>query len=218
MTTGFHAYWIYVTVKNIHFGSRKYDITKNRLPRKEQFLKSWNSGRKDRDGIHFLKFMERVPENKEKYIRCFASYYMSKPTFHITDVFNDNFQTFKANELELNDILATAKSDYLTAALECTERDIKFQNMFYGTPFIMPIIYRLYDQRRISVNSLIAFDEVFKISTGIRETGDNIVNDERAKKYRLIFDKYRPIVYDYFKDIAWKDKLQKYHHEIMESR
>jgi hypothetical protein len=217
--TGFHAYWIYVTVKSIHFGTKKFDIMHQRLPKKERFLKSWNEGRKDRDGMMFLKVMERIPARKMDYIRCFAAYYMKNPSFHVSDIMNDDFQTHKGNELELNDILATVKSDYLTALLYCNEKGIQPEDMFYGRDngyLIYPVIYRLYDIGKVSVNSMIAFHEVFNIGAKIcvnHET--NIVDLERAKEYRLIFDKYSPIVYNYFEGIAWKKEIQDYHHYIM---
>ena len=221
--TGFHAYWVYVTLKNIHFGSKKFDITVNRLPKKEQFLKSWNGGRKDRDGMMFYKIMENLPADKATYIRCFAAYYMKNPDFHVSEVVMDNFQVFKANELELHSPLATVKSDYLTAILQCHERDITPQTMFYGDEWRglsggLPWIYRLYDQRKISANSLIVFDEIFNISNRLylNETLD-IVAENKIIGYRKLFDKYRPLVYTYFEDRDWKSLLQDYHHQIMQS-
>lgn len=217
--TGFHAYWIYVAVKNIHFGSKKYNIMESRLPQKKRFLKSWNDGRKDRDGMMFLKIMEKIPANKEKYIRLFAAYYVKNPSFHVSDILNDNFQTYKGNELELNDILETTKSDYLTAILYCFEKGIQPEDMFYGRDkgyVEFPLIFKLYDRGKISANSLIAFNEVFGIRSKLRvQACTNIVDEGRAKEYQLIFDKYSPIVYNYFQAISWKKEIQKYHHHIM---
>lgn len=215
--TGFYAYWIYVATKSIHFGNGKYDITKDRLPTKAKFLNSWNSERKDRDGYVFMRVQERIPAVKEAYIRCFAAYYLKNPAFHVSDILADDFQTYKANELELKDLLATVKRDYLTAILRCKERDIQYQTMFYGTGQHLPMIFRLYDQKKISANSLIAFDIIFGISNfktrGFH--GLTIVEEDRIKTYRKIFDKYSPIVYNYFKHIEWKEKIQDYHHYIM---
>jgi hypothetical protein len=220
--TGFYAYWIYVAVKNIHFGSKKFNIMDRRLPQKARFLNSWNQGRKDRDGMMFLKVMEKMSSRKEDYIRLFAAYYMKDPNFHVSAILSDNFQTYRANELELTDILETAKSDYLTAILYCFEREMRPEDMFYSTNGhykTFPFIYRLYDQGKISHNSLIAFHEVFGIGSKIQVTAEtNIVDAEKAKGYRLIFDKYSPIVYHYFQDIQWKPELQKYHKHILKLR
>ena len=211
--SGFTAFWIYVTVKNIHFGSQKYDITKRRLPRKAQFLKSWNNGRKDRDGIMFMRIMEKMPSDKESYIRLFASYYMKNPSFHVSEILNDGFQTYHQNELELKDILNTVKSDYLTSILYCTDKDIKPQKMFYGDNKI-PLIFKLYDRGLISINSLIAFNIIFGIRYHLTDRPINIVDENKVKKYLQIFDKYSPIVYDFFKLIEWKNEVQAFHHEI----
>ena len=220
MSTGFYAYWIYVTVKNIHFGSRKYDITRQRLPKKDQFIKTWNQGRKDKDGILFYKVESSLPFKKEEFIRCFAYYYMKNPQFHVSDILNDGFNLYRQNEIELDDILGTVKSDFLTAILRCEEKDIDRHHMFYGTNQILPIIFRLYDQGKISVNSLIAFNEVFPLAQKVSAERDtktlNIVDLERCKKYAIIFDKYQQIVYNSYKDIDWKDILQSYHKQIMQ--
>jgi len=220
MSTGFHAYWIYCTIKHIHFSSGKYDITKQRLPKKEQFLKSWNDRVINRDGSLFYKFYESLPFDKETYIRCFAYYYMKNPQFHISDILTDNFQTFKFNELELEDILGTVKSDFLTVILRTEEKEIDKHHMFYGSDQILPIVFRLFDQGKISINSLIAFNEVFPLARKVlaeRETRTlNIVDAERCKNYAIIFDKYAQIVYNSYKDIDWKDILQSYYKQIMQ--
>jgi hypothetical protein len=216
--TGFHAYWIYVAVKNIHFGTKKYNIMESRLPQKKRFLKSWNDGRKDRDGMMFLKIMEKIPANKVNYIRLFAAYAVKNPSFHVSDILNDNFQTYKQNQLELEDIIGTVKSDYLHAILYCYEKGIQPEDMFYGRNngyTKLPLIYKLYDRKKISANSLIAFNEVFWIKRLLIQQPGNIVEERQIKDYQLIFDKYSPIVYNHFKDINWKEKLQNYHQYIM---
>ena len=162
----------------------------------------------------FLKIMEKMSSRKEDYIRLFTAYYMKKRYFHVSDILNDNYQTYKQNEIELNDILATVKSDYLTAILYCTEKDIEPQHMFYGDDGI-PLIYKLYDRGKISINSLIAFHEVFGIAKGLYWYCKNVVEEDRIKFYKQIFNKYRPIVWGCFKDIAWKKEIQAYHHHIM---
>jgi len=213
--TGFHAFWVYMAIKNVHFSTGKYDIMRHRLPTKARFLGIWNNLRKDRDGMQFLKIMERMSSKKEDYIRLFAAYYMKKPLFHVSDILNDNFHTYKQSEIELNDILATVKSDYLTAILYCTERDVDPQHMFYGKDNGLPGIYKMYDCGKVSVNTMIAFDTVFGIRHRLTDRPLNIVAETRAVYYHLIFDKYRPIVYNYFKDIEWKKEIQAYHHHIM---
>jgi hypothetical protein len=212
--TGFHAFWVYMIVKNVHFGTGKYNIMENRLPTKARFLKIWNDGRKDRDGMMFLRVMEKMSSRKKDYIRLFAAYYMKKPFFHVSDILNDNYHTYKQNEIELADILSTVKSDYLTAILHCTEKDIDPQIMFYGNHGL-PLIYKMYNRGKISMNSLIAFQEVFGIANGLNWYCKNIVEEAAIKHYKELFDKYRPIVIDCFKDIAWKKEIQKYHHYIM---
>lgn len=213
--TGFHAFWIYVAVKNIHFGDNKYNIMEQRLPTKARFLKTWNDGRKDRDGMQFLKIMERISgQEKQDYIRLFAAYYMKNPNFHVSVILNDNFHTYKQNELELNDLLATVKSDYLAAILYCHEKDIDPQHMFYGNDSL-PLIYKMFNRGKISTNSLIAFNEIFGIAKGLYWYCNDVVEADRVKSYQQIFDKYRPIVYNYFKEIDWKKEIQSYHHHIM---
>jgi 5-formaminoimidazole-4-carboxamide-1-beta-D-ribofuranosyl 5'-monophosphate synthetase len=93
--------------------------------------------------------------------------------------------------------------------------------MFYGAGNgHLPIVFKLYDQKKISANTLIAFNEIFGISNfktrGFH--GLTIVDADRMKRYQKIFDKYSPIVYNYFKDIKWKQEIQAYHHEIMKRK
>ncbi len=214
--TGFKAYWMYVAVKNIYFrpGSR-YDIMSHRLPRKEQFLKSWNTKRSKTDGHLFYKIMNRMTKakaGKEDYIRLFGIYCIKNPQFHVSDIFYDGYRTYKDNEYYLKDILQTVKSDYLTAMLEVHERDISPKKMFYGK---MPHIFKLYDQGKININSLIAFHEIFGIGNITSGKDLNIVDQQKAIHYRLIFDKYRPLVYNFFKEIEWKKEIQEYHYHIM---
>jgi hypothetical protein len=213
--TGFTAFWIYVTVKKIYFKpGGKYDILRQRLPRKQQFLKAWNDGRKDRDGMLFYKFMENMPRKKIEYIRAFATYFLWSEDFHIRQIIHDNFRRYKANVLELNDIEATVKSDYLSAILHCYEKDVTPETMFYGDKSL-PLIFKLYDRGLISHNSLIAFDEVFRVRSKLNNYNVDVILQERIKKYELIFDKYRPLVYNHFDSIEWKKTLQKYHKKIM---
>lgn len=216
--TGFIAYWIYCTVKHIHFKG-KYDIMLQRLPKREQFVKSWNGGRKDRDGLLFHKVMEILPYNKLTYIRCMAYYYMQNPNFHVSDILADNFQLFAKNELELDDIETTVKSDYLAAVLYCHERDIPEMVMFYGTATTLPYIFTLYDRGKISVNSMVAFNLIFHMFNKVRDgliDDIDIIRQDKCKNYAKIFDKYCQIVYNYYKDIDWKDLLQNYHYAILQ--
>lgn len=218
MSTGFHAYWIYCTIKHIHFKSDKYSIVNQRLPRREQFVRTWNEGRKDRDGLLFLKLFKNIPFKKEHYIRCFAYYYMQNPAFHVSDILNDNFQLYKKYELELDNIEQTVKSDYLTAALYSAERDVPMQDMFYGAGTGLPFIFTLYDRGKISIHSMIAFDLVFHLRARVRDgllDDIDIVRQDKCKNYAVIFDKYAEIVYNYYTSIDWKELLQTYHYEIM---
>ncbi|RKX18544.1 MAG: hypothetical protein DRP51_09000, partial [Candidatus Zixiibacteriota bacterium] len=97
----------------------------------------------------------------------------------------------------------------------CSDKDIAPQKMFYGTNQVLPLIFRLFDRGIISVNSLIAFQDIFGIGHFRGGLAENIVEMERIKKYRGIFDKYSPIVYnEFFKNIAWKKEIQSFHREI----
>jgi hypothetical protein len=217
--TGFHAYWIYCTIKHIHFKSTKYDIVEQRLPRKEQFIKSWNEGRKDKDGLLFHKLMELLPYRKDVFIRCMAYYYMQNPAFHVSEILNDNLQLFAKYELELGDIETTVKSDYLNAILHCHERDVPMKQMFYGYAESLPYIFTLYDRGKCSIHSLVAFNLVFHLFNKVRDgllDDIDIVRRDKCKNYATIFDKYAQIVYNYYTSIDWKDLLQTYHYDIMQ--
>lgn len=222
--TGFHCYWIYCTVKHMHFKS-KFDIMERRLPKREQFVKSWNENRKDKDGIMFFKVMEWMPYNKEAYIRLMAYYWMQNPAFHVSDILADNFELYKKNEIELSNLQNTVKSDFLTAILHCHERDVPMAEMFYGSGEKLPYIFTLYDRGKISINSMVVFNEVFHLWNKIRDglaDDINIIRQDKCKNYARIFDKYAQIVYNYVQElkrvhhIEWRELLQSYHYDIMQ--
>lgn len=204
MPSGFHAYWVYVAVKMMHFGSSNYDITKMPLPRKEMFLNKWNTDRKDKDGILFQKFMQQMPRQKSDYIRCFSRYWLNDPNFHISDVLNDKMSLYKRNELELDGILDMVGGDFAKSLNYCHLKKIKYGFMFDGDKENLPYLFRLYDRGKISPNSLIAFNFGFDLEKRLDNKSLNIVDQEKIKIYRKIFVEYYKIVYNYYQDRNWK--------------
>lgn len=219
MPSGFHAYWIYCAVKMMHFGSGKFDITKQPLPRKEMFMNKWNTDRKDKDGILFQKFMEQMPRLKDHYIRCFSRYYLDDPNFHISNVINDKMSLYKRNELELDAILDTVRSDFITALEYGHRKDIKPDKMFTGNAENPPFVYRLYDRGKVSCNSLIAFNLGFKPDIYPDKnpdimTGYNPVDAEKMKMWTKIFVEYYKIVYNYYQDRNWNSYFKELYYSF----
>ncbi len=205
MPSGFHAYWVYVAVKMMHFGKSNYDITKQGLPRKEMFLNKWNSDRKDKDGLLFQKFMQQMPRDKNHYIRCFSRYYLDDPNFHISNVLIDKMSLYKRNELELDNILNTVKGDFIEVLNYCHKKGMTYGKMFQPYQGNAPFVLRLYDRGKVSVNSIVAFSLAFgypDIMTG-KISGLNPIDKEKMKMWTKIFVEYHKVVYNTFINRNW---------------
>ena len=112
MLTGFDAFHIYSIIKNIYYKSNKYEQILIKLPRKEQLLKSWNTKRKDKDGIYFYNLQKYIPKNKFSYMRLFSYYYLLDENFHVSTIFHDEFKIWKKNEFELNNLKLIVQNDF----------------------------------------------------------------------------------------------------------
>jgi len=207
--TGFNQFWIYSALKYVYFKSKTYDITKHRLPRRETYIHQWNSGRKDRDGILFFKLDKRIPPHKKTYIRLFAYYYLMKDTnFHISAVYDDEFKLFDKYEYEIRNLKTVVGGDFLRFVNYAIKKKIKIKRLFISESGL-PFVFKMFDQNKISIHSLIVFNDIFKIYDKITLDKLNIVEKEKLKRYELIFDKYKPLVYDFINDVDWKTYLKR---------
>jgi len=194
--TGFQSYHIYNTIKYIHFKSKKYDITKMPLAKKEQFLKKWNEEMIHRpDSLTFLKLDKLY--NKEELIRMFTYYYLEDRNFYVYSLSEDDFKLFKKMEFELSMIKDVLEKDFYLIYYLAMKNNKKLKHMLFSKKGI-PTIFKIYDRGLISINTLVALHLAFGIGDRINYKLLNIVEEEKLKKYKLIFDKYIQIVYKYF--------------------
>jgi hypothetical protein len=194
--TGFRAYHIYNVVKYVHFGSKKYDISKSPLCKRDVFLKKWNDEVRHK-GISLLYLkLDKLFNNKEL-IRLFSYYYLEDKDFYVTAVIEDDLRIFKKYETELELLKEVIESDLLRIFILMKKNNKLLKDILFSKNG-MPLILQMYDRKIINVHTLLAFDIVWSIGSKIKVEHLNIVEAEKYKKYRLIFDKYKQIVYKYF--------------------
>jgi len=196
MATGFQSYHIYNVVKYMHFRSKKYDITKMALAKKKQFLKKWNDEMINRaESLMFLKLDKLY--NKDQIIRLFAYYYLEDKNFYITSIIEDEFKLFRKYESELSLIKDIIETDFYKIEYLRNKNNKERKDILFKKNGIAPI-FKMYDLKMISVHTLIALHLIWNIGNRINYESLNIVEEEKLKKYKIIFDKYIPIVYKYY--------------------
>jgi hypothetical protein len=180
----------------MHFKSKKYDIIKMPLAKREQFLKKWNDEMINRaESLMFLKIDKLY--NKDQIIRLFAYYYLEDKNFYITSVIEDEFKLFRKYESELSLIKDVIETDFYKIVYLMRKNNTKFKDILFNENGI-PKIFKIYDMKIISVHTLIAIDLLWDIGNKINYESLNVVEEEKLKKYKTIFDKYVPIVYKYY--------------------
>lgn len=207
--SGFLQWWIYFTVKNIHFTKNTYDITKYRLPKREYYVKQWNEKYKDTEGILFYRLQNKIPYDKNTYIRLFSYYYIeNNGKFHIHNIFDDNFKLFVKYEHELRNLEEIVFLDFLKLLNLAAESRLQLKKIFFDNNKF-PLVFSKYNIREISPHSMIAFNLAFNIFDKLKERKNlNIVEKEKIKNYNKLFDNYQKVVYTFFKDKDWKNILK----------
>lgn len=197
MSSGFQSYHIYNTIRHIYFNSKKtYDILNKPLPRREVLLKKWNEEMIHRkDSLFFFKLDKLF--NKEQLIRLFAYYYLENSDFYIYNIFDDDMKLFRVNESNLLLMKDIIETDILTMIYLCIKNNKKIKQIIFSKSGI-PIIFKMYEKKQISVYTIIAFQKVYKIIDRINKKSLNVVTEDRVNKYQKIIDKFSPIVYKYY--------------------
>jgi hypothetical protein len=166
------------------------------LAKKEQFLKKWNDEMINRaESLMFLKLDKLY--NKDQIIRLFAYYYLEDKNFYITSVIEDEFNLFRKYESELSLIKDVIEIDFYKIVYLMKKNNRKFKDILFKKKGIAPI-FKMYDLKVISIHTLIAVHFVWDIGNKINYESLNIVEEEKLKKYKIIFDKYLPIVYNFY--------------------
>jgi len=196
MDSGFRSYHIYNVVKYMHFRSKKYDISKNPLAKTSIFLKKWNDEMVNRpDSLAFYK-LDKLYDNK-KLIRLFSYYFLRNQNFYVFDIIDDEFQLFKKYERELITLKDTLELDFLRIYHLAVKNKKSMREILFSKKGI-PLVFKIFDRKKISVHTLLALHLVWGIGDKINIDNLNIVEEEKYKVYRMIFDKYHNIVYKYF--------------------
>ena len=196
--TGFRAYHIYCTVKNIFFRSKKYDIMTMPLPKRDVFIKKWNDeivNRRDSMLFYKLDKLFETDENALKRLYCF--YWLENPKFWISDVFDNGMATWKGYEGELNAIRDVLERDLYAICAIAAGNNVGLRHMFDSRGRV-PLVFRAYDLGKISVHGLLGFHYAMGIGEWQSVTARNVVEEEKLKKYRAIIDKYSKLVHKYY--------------------
>jgi hypothetical protein len=205
--TGFRAYHIYNVVKYAHFGSKTYDVAKHPLCKKAQFLSKWNDEVRHKGVSLIYHKLDGLFTNREL-IRLFAYYYLEDSGFYVTDVIDDDLATYKKREAELEMIEDVLETDMLRIFVLMTKNGKSLKEILFadtGTPYVL----QMYDRKIVCANTLVALDDAFGIGSSLSgDEGLNVVEAEKRKKHRIIFDKYKQIVYDRF-DFDVKEFVKK---------
>lgn len=206
MSTGFGSYHIFHVITKMHFRRGKYNVSIMKLPKKDVWLKKWNNEMINRmDSLMFYKLDQKY--TKDELIRMFSYYWINDNSFYISDIFNDDFKLFKRNEWQLKNIKEVLEDDFLKILIFSIKNNISLNRIFKGDD-TYSILLRLFDKKKISINSLIGFNIGFNFFEKIDYYRLNLVQKDKYKKYEIIFDKYTKIVYKGF-DFDIKQYLKK---------
>ena len=210
--TGFNSFWVYNSVKYVHFTSKRVNVL-DKLPKKEMYLKKWNEEMiHRRESLMFMKLDEKFKNHQDRLIRLFAYYYLQDARFYVTDVFNDNFNLFDKMEYELNHIKDVIENDFIKVMIYSLTNKVSMNTIFKSLNQL-PDVFKLFDRGTISVHSLIAFNLSFGCMDRLKQNELNIVEQEKIKKYKKLLERYLLLVYKYF-DFDIKEFLKTIYNKI----
>lgn len=201
--TGFKAFWIYVTIKNIYFNNAKYDLVKQGFPRKAHFIKLWNEKHVHGDGKLFFDVEQQYPDTKDL-IQLFAVYFWYDQNFFVTDVLGDRFKRYRDALWELDNIERVFVNDLRKVRSYCADQSVSLKKVIHSESRI-PKIFSL----DISPFSLVIFDSLFDIAGQINTESINILERDKAKKLKIKVDKFSKLFYSQLRSVDWKDTFRK---------
>jgi hypothetical protein len=160
------------------------------LPRREQFIRTWNLKRRFKDGFFFQKIQNKY-STKKSLALLFASYWVDNPNFYILDILDDNYKKYKRTLNELENLKELLTVDFESIKDRVENSKSKSYADLLRDPKIMTV-------KDISYNSLSIFDKVFKIHKHLEEHKKNndwnIVYEEKWAFYNVFFKKYFKII------------------------
>lgn len=189
--SGYKAYSIYLTIKNIHFQNNDYDI--NNISYSKRYLNKWNTERKNTDGYLFQDIQKKY---NDVYILklLFATYYLNSKNFYLTDIFDDNFELFKDNIRYLRDI-----ENNFTKDLRYIMIDNSLKNLLICDSGI-PKIFKL----DISWNFLVIINIIFDIKKLNKNSTFNSLERRKYDEIMIKIHKYSLIINKFIKLRNWK--------------
>ncbi len=197
--TGINAYAVYLYIKNIHFKNNNHNIiTMNMNKFKNKLLNKWNSDRRKVDGFKFKEIQTQYPK-KNDLILLFSSYYIKNKNFYIQEIIEDEFNLYKKNVAELNNIEKVLTFDLKSVILLCRENKKSLKDIFIGETSI-PKIFKL----NLSFNSLIIFNNIFDLINKNKENNINSLEIRRWNDIKINIKKYELIIHQYINSQNWK--------------
>ena len=106
--SGFRAYRVFCSMK-AHFSSKNYNILDG-LIHKQRLVNKWNEERFSTDGRLYFIVDEKFPKIKEL-IYMFAVYLKTTDNFHVSNVIDDNYETWEKFKWELKNFNSQLEID-----------------------------------------------------------------------------------------------------------
>lgn len=206
--TGFYAYIFYVRTK-LYYNSKKYDILTKKI-NKNKYIKSWNNKRANKDGMMFLEIENFLPRKRMNFIRFYSYYYLQNSNFYIREIMDSDFKLYRYYEMQLNSIKEVFKSDFRYILFFIYKNKIKLKNIFRSKT--LPIIFQMYERKKISIFSLLIFENLFHIIKNINFNNLDFLEKEKYNFYsEIVFNKFERIIHNriFERGIDWKNILMK---------
>lgn len=203
---GFNAYIFYIRTK-LFFNSKSYDILNHKI-NKERYIDKWNKVRAKKDGHYFQKIENYLPHQRLKYIQFFSSYYLKNPDFYVKEIVDDRFSHYKYHQYQMLHVKEGLKTDFKFILNFADKNKRPFKDIFRSKN--LPPAFKLFDQGKISIYSLIIFNEIFHLIEEVKHNKLNFLDKERYTFYtEKIFNKFRFVVNDIlFNENDWVNILK----------
>ena len=193
METGFNSYIFYIRTK-VFYNSKTYNIFNHKI-NKEKYIDKWNKVRAKKDGHYFQKIENYLPKQRLKYIHFFSCYYFKNPDFYIKEIIEDEFSHYKYHQYKLLHVKEGVITDFRFILNFADKNERPFKDVFRSQK--LPPIFKLFDQGKISIYSLLIFNDFFSLLKNVNYNKLDFLQKEQYNFYKdKIFNKFRLVVKD----------------------
>lgn len=207
--TGFYAFWFEQVIEHyiIDINSKIQVDTGKKLPHKNKFANMWNSAYSSYPGsANYLEFEKNVLPSRKEYFRCFLYYYAKNANkWKVNHIIDDDFKLYYEMEIQYNDLRSTFNTDLQFIISLVQHKNMTFSAIFYSKTGL-PIIYKLFFRNKITVFSLVIFENLFGIFSKLNIKNLNFIDETKLNTLRIIFDNFYSFIYN--KNINWINIVQ----------